>query len=75
MRVRASACGAQSCAQAKLYLDALVIQQGRLVEKHANASSDELLQMVKFGADTIFQVRHSTRARALPLFLSLYLSF
>jgi SWI/SNF-related matrix-associated actin-dependent regulator of chromatin subfamily A member 5 len=42
-------------AEAKLYLDALIIQQGRLVEKHQNASSSELLQMVKFGADTIFQ--------------------
>ncbi len=42
-------------AEAKLYLDALIIQQGRLVEKHQNASSDELLKMVKFGADTIFQ--------------------
>lgn len=42
-------------AEAKLYLDALVIQQGRLVEKHQNASGEELLRMVKFGADTIFQ--------------------
>ena len=42
-------------AEAKLYLDALVIQQGRLVEKHQNASGDELMRMVKFGADTIFQ--------------------
>ncbi len=42
-------------AEAKLYLDALIIQQGRLVEKHQNASASELLQMVKFGADTIFQ--------------------
>lgn len=42
-------------AEAKLFLDALVIQQGRLVEKHENATGDELLGMIKFGADTIFQ--------------------
>mgnify|MGYP006275187799 CR=1 FL=1 len=41
----------------KLYLDAVVIQQGRLVEQNAKISQSELLSMVKFGAEEIF---HST---------------
>ena len=41
-------------AEIKLQLDALVIQQGRLVEQNRALSKDELLGMIKFGADQIF---------------------
>jgi len=44
----------------KLALDALVIQQGRLVENTKNTSKDELQQMVRFGADKIFNSASST---------------
>ena len=39
----------------KLALDALVIQQGRLAESKAQVSKDELLGMVRYGAEKIFQ--------------------
>eukprot|EP01012_Entosiphon_sulcatum_P029158 TRINITY_DN3546_c0_g1_i1.p1 TRINITY_DN3546_c0_g1~~TRINITY_DN3546_c0_g1_i1.p1 ORF type:complete len:1055 (+),score=207.89 TRINITY_DN3546_c0_g1_i1:41-3166(+) len=39
----------------KLYLDAAVIQQGRLQEKMKAASKEELLSMVRFGAESIFK--------------------
>lgn len=42
-------------ADRKLFLDAAVIQQGRLAEKHAQLSKDELMVMVKFGADNILK--------------------
>ena len=43
----------------KLYLDAVVVQQGRLQSKAANqASKEELLSMIKFGAEEIFKTRH-----------------
>jgi SWI/SNF-related matrix-associated actin-dependent regulator of chromatin subfamily A member 5 len=42
-------------ADRKLFLDAAVIQQGRLAEKHAQLSKDELMTMVKFGADKILR--------------------
>lgn len=43
-------------ADKKLYLDAVVIQQGRLVESSGNKlASSELQQMVRFGADEIFK--------------------
>ena len=41
-------------AESKLYLDALVIQQGRLVEKQKGLNKDDLLKMITFGADHIF---------------------
>lgn len=41
-------------AEMKLQLDALVIQQGRLVEQNKALNKDELLGMIKFGADQIF---------------------
>ena len=41
-------------AQKKLYLDALVIQQGRLAEKERGLGKEELLGMIRFGADAIF---------------------
>ncbi|KAH7654970.1 Calcium/calmodulin-dependent protein kinase protein [Dioscorea alata] len=43
----------------KLALDALVIQQGRLSE-HKTVNKDELLQMVKFGAEMVFSSKDST---------------
>ncbi|KPA81169.1 putative transcription activatorDNA-dependent ATPase [Leptomonas pyrrhocoris] len=43
----------------KLYLDAVVVQQGRLQSKTTNqASKEELLSMIKFGAAEIFKTRH-----------------
>merc|ERR1712137_457305 len=44
-------------AEAKLYLDALVIQQGRLVETNKSLSKNELMGMIKFGADEAFQCK------------------
>ena len=38
----------------KLALDALVIQQGRLQENQKNVNKEELLSMVRYGADKIF---------------------
>ncbi|XP_039114960.1 probable chromatin-remodeling complex ATPase chain [Dioscorea cayenensis subsp. rotundata] len=43
----------------KLALDALVIQQGQLSE-HKTVNKDELLQMVKFGAEMVFSSKDST---------------
>lgn len=45
-------------ADRKLFLDAAVIQQGRLAEKHAQLSKDELMTMVKFGADNILHTEN-----------------
>lgn len=47
-------------AEAKLHLDALVIQQGRLVEQNKALTKDEMLSMIKFGADEIFSSKDST---------------
>ena len=43
----------------KLFLDAMVVQQGRLVDKHKAASKDELLEMIRFGADTVIRMGDS----------------
>ena len=42
-------------AQKKLYLDAAVIQQGRLAEQSKALSKDEILGMVRFGAEAVFK--------------------
>jgi SWI/SNF-related matrix-associated actin-dependent regulator of chromatin subfamily A member 5 len=42
-------------ADRKLYLDAAVIQQGRLAEQNKSLSKDEVMGMVKFGADEILK--------------------
>ena len=42
-------------AQKKLYLDALVIQQGRLASADKALGKEELLAMIRFGADAIFK--------------------
>jgi SWI/SNF-related matrix-associated actin-dependent regulator of chromatin subfamily A member 5 len=47
-------------AERKLYLDALVIQQGRLAEQNKALSKEELLTMVTFGADEVFKSRGDT---------------
>ena len=48
-------------AESKLRLDALVIQQGRLTTaNHDQVNGDELLSMIKFGAQKIFNTRGST---------------
>ena len=46
-------------AQKKLYLDAAVIQQGRLAEQSKALSKDEILNMVRFGADAVFKATSS----------------
>ena len=40
-------------AEKKLYLDAVVIQQGRLVAENKAASKEELMGMIRFGADAV----------------------
>ena len=47
-------------AQQKLKLDAMVVQQGRLLEKEKKMSKAELLDTVRFGADKIFRSKEST---------------
>uniref|UniRef100_A0A7S3EZ92 SANT domain-containing protein n=1 Tax=Haptolina ericina TaxID=156174 RepID=A0A7S3EZ92_9EUKA len=41
-------------AQKKLYLDAAVVQQGRLQESSKALSKEEMLSMIRFGADAVF---------------------
>jgi SWI/SNF-related matrix-associated actin-dependent regulator of chromatin subfamily A member 5 len=40
-------------ADRKLFLDAAVIQQGRLAEQNSSLDKGDLMKMVKFGADQI----------------------
>jgi len=47
-------------AERKLFLDAAVIQQGRLAEQHASVNKDELMKMVRFGADQILSKKGAT---------------
>lgn len=42
-------------AEKKLYLDAVVVQQGRLQQTNKSLSKNELMTMVKFGAEAIFK--------------------
>lgn len=44
----------------KLYLDAVVIKQGRLADKDKNLSAKDLQAMVRFGANRIFQSKEAT---------------
>lgn len=46
-------------AEMKLHLDQVVIQQGRLVDSHKRVGKDEMLQMIRHGADTVFQSKES----------------
>ena len=47
-------------ADRKLFLDAAVIQQGRLAEQNNSLEKDELMKMVKFGADQILSGQGGT---------------
>lgn len=49
-------------AMAKLRLDTLVIQQGRLTEQKKNLQKDELLDMIRYGADKFFKSNAGTYA-------------
>jgi SWI/SNF-related matrix-associated actin-dependent regulator of chromatin subfamily A member 5 len=40
----------------KLKLDSLIIQKGRVAPKNAGLQKDEMIDMVNYGADGIFQV-------------------
>lgn len=42
-------------AEKKLQLDALVIQQGRLVQQNKALSREEILGMIRFGANAFFE--------------------
>eukprot|EP00965_Chrysotila_dentata_P104283 3443785-Pleurochrysis_carterae.AAC.1 len=42
-------------AQKKLYLDAAVIQQGRLADASKALSKEEMAAMIRFGADAVFK--------------------
>jgi SWI/SNF-related matrix-associated actin-dependent regulator of chromatin subfamily A member 5 len=41
-------------AETKLRLDALVIQQGRLVEQNKPLTKEDMLAMITYGAEEIF---------------------
>jgi len=47
-------------AQKKLYLDAAVIQQGRLAEQSKSLNKDEMLSMIRFGADAVFHSKDTS---------------
>ena len=47
-------------ADRKLFLDAAVIQQGRLAEQNAALGKNDLMAMVRFGADEIFASKQKT---------------
>ena len=49
-------------AMSKLRLDTLVIQQGRLTQQKKNLEKNELLDMIRFGADTFFKSTNSDYA-------------
>uniref|UniRef100_K3WIC8 Chromatin-remodeling complex ATPase chain n=1 Tax=Globisporangium ultimum (strain ATCC 200006 / CBS 805.95 / DAOM BR144) TaxID=431595 RepID=K3WIC8_GLOUD len=46
-------------AQQKLKLDAMVVQQGRLQEKQSKLSKNDMLEMIRFGADQVFRATDS----------------
>ena len=47
-------------AQKKLHLDNIVIQQGRLIEAQSGLNKDEMLSMIRHGADAVFSSKEST---------------
>lgn len=47
-------------AEMKLRLDAVVIQQGRLVDSTQKIQKDDILNMIRFGADKVFAGKDST---------------
>ncbi len=44
----------------KLFLNAVVIREGKLQEKDKGVKTDELMRMVRFGAEEIFRSKEST---------------
>ena len=47
-------------AEMKLHLDQIVIQQGRLVDGHQRIGSEEMLSMIRHGAEKVFSSKEST---------------
>lgn len=47
-------------AEMKLHLDQIVIQQGRLVDNHQKVGNNEMLNMIRHGADKVFSAKDST---------------
>lgn len=47
-------------AEMKLHLDQIVIQQGRLVDSHQKVGNNEMLNMIRHGADKVFSAKDST---------------
>ncbi len=47
-------------AEMKLHLDKIVIQQGRLVDGHQRLGSEEMLSMIRHGAEKVFSSKEST---------------
>ncbi len=47
-------------AERKLHLDQIVIQQGRLVDSHQKVGNNEMLNMIRHGADKVFSAKDST---------------
>lgn len=46
-------------AEMKLHLDHIVIQQGRLQDSHQKVGSEEMLSMIRHGANTVFSSKDS----------------
>eukprot|EP00961_Rhodomonas_salina_P167658 2259710-Rhodomonas_salina.1 len=57
-------------AMKKLFLDAMVVQQGRLSDKHLSADKEQLLEMIRFGADTVMRISNVDAALDLERILS-----
>ena len=47
-------------AEMKLHLDKIVIQQGRLVDSHQKVKNEEMLSMIRHGADKVFSSKEAT---------------
>ena len=47
-------------AEMKLHLDKVVIQQGRLVDSHQKVGNQEMLSMIRHGAEKVFNSKDAT---------------
>ena len=47
-------------AEMKLHLDKIVIQQGRLVDSHQKVGNEEMLSMIRHGAEKVFNSKDAT---------------
>jgi SWI/SNF-related matrix-associated actin-dependent regulator of chromatin subfamily A member 5 len=47
------------CAEMKLRLDKLVIQQGRLIDNKVQLGKDEMMKIIRFGADHVLESKES----------------